>query len=152
MRYEILECNTISSLSIDSITKCCMYMHNPYISYYCTNYSFPFTKDNRLKNSTEKKKIMKLSSINIHYHKCKYTQFTHYHKFFARKINWFTFSGFSTLRLLVTILPPTMNTLSEGTVVAHTLTYFLATVNSKDKRAASIFHQCNSDSSSQGTN
>ena len=40
-------------------------------------------------------------------------------RFVARKTSWSTLAGFKELREVVTMLPPALKTLSEGTLVAQ---------------------------------
>ena len=50
------------------------------------------------------------------------------YKFFAKKTNLSTLSGFRQLRLEVIMLPLVLNTLSEGELVAHIDKYFFASI------------------------
>ena len=59
---------------------------------------------------------------------------------FARKIKLLTLCGFKQLRLLFTTWPPTLNTLSEVTLVAHTQRYLRAVMESKGSLLHSSFH------------
>ena len=51
-------------------------------------------------------------------------------KLLARKINWFTLCDLVEFRLLRTTLPPMLNTLLDGTLVAHTDKYLRAAEDS----------------------
>ena len=68
-------------------------------------------------------------------------------KLLAKKVNWFTLCGLIEFRLLRTTLPPILNTLSDGTLIAHTDKYLQAAEDSSGMRLASKLHHCSGDSS-----
>ena len=65
----------------------------------------------------------------------------------ARKINWYTLCGLIEFCLLCTTLPPILNTLSDGTLVAHTDKYLRVAEDSSGMQLASKLHHCSGDSS-----
>ena len=68
-------------------------------------------------------------------------------KFFARNIRLLTFSGFKELCFWLTNCPPTLNTLYDGTLVAHTQRYLCATTERRGICLHSSFHHSSGDSS-----
>ena len=68
-------------------------------------------------------------------------------KLLARKINWSTLCGLIEFRLLRTTLPPILNTLSDGTLIAHRDKYLRAAEDSSGMQLASKLHHFRGDSS-----
>lgn len=60
------------------------------------------------------------------------------HKFCARNTSLLTISGFSAALLHVTTLPPVLNALSEGELVAGMHTYFFARQLTRGKSVAHL--------------